>query len=149
MLTKNSSSAFKTLMLEMLKCHGDFSKVNSHIRSSTIKCTVKQTYPRFLISDGTFFMQGFLTKDAFNKFHGSKTHNITDLKEAVITISKWECELLTAMGPQEATSYNGLEMRLIIHDFKVKEGEHVNMIRVPANLYRDDDVKSHILLYIS
>jgi Telomere-binding protein beta subunit (TEBP beta) len=62
-------SAFKTLIFEMLQKGGDFSKVREQIRNSQIKCWVKQTFPRFLISDGTFFTQAYFTKEAFARCH--------------------------------------------------------------------------------
>ena len=40
-------------------------------------------------------------------------------------------------------------MRMIVHDYKVKLGEHVSMSKYPANMHRDDDVKTHILHFIA
>ncbi len=75
--------------------------------------------------------------------------NITDLQEGLISISKWECEFVLINSAEEYTSYGGIEMRLIVHEFKVKLGEHINMSKYPANLYRDDDVKTHLLGFIA
>ena len=50
---------------------------------------------------------------------------------------------------EEFTSYGGIEMRIIIHDFKVKLEDQVKMSKYPANLYRDDDVKTHMLSFIA
>ena len=104
-----------------------------------------------MISDGTFFIQAYFTKEAFATCHQGKAVNIniTDLQEGLIAISKWECELVTANSAEEFTSYGGIEMRIIVHEFKVKLGEHVNMSKYPANLYRDDDVKTHFLSFIA
>ncbi len=148
--TGTKNSAFKTLVFEMLKVNGDFSKLLPQIRNSTIKCWVKQTYPRFLISDGTFYIQAYFTSEAFGKCHQGKqvNINITDLLEGLIAISNWECELVTTNSAEEFTSYGGVEMRLIIHDFKVKLGEHIKMSKYPANLYRDDDIKAYMLHFI-
>ena len=40
-------------------------------------------------------------------------------------------------------------MRMIVHDFKVKLGEHISMTKFPANMHRDDDVKTYILHFIA
>ena len=103
------------------------------------------------MSDGTFHVQAYFTKEAFGKCHQGKAINIniTDLQEGLISISKWECELATTNSAEEYTSYGGIEMRMIVHDFKVRLGEHINMSKYPANLYRDDDVKTHILHFIA
>jgi hypothetical protein len=55
-------SAFKTMIFELLAKNGDFTKVRDQIRNAKIKCWVKQTYPRFLISDGLFFTSAYFTK---------------------------------------------------------------------------------------
>jgi Telomere-binding protein beta subunit (TEBP beta) len=64
-------------------------------------------------------------------------------------ITKWECELALTNSAEEFTSYGGIEMRIIIHDFKVKLEDQVKMSKYPANLYRDDDVKTHLLSFIA
>jgi hypothetical protein len=40
-------------------------------------------------------------------------------------------------------------MRFIIHDFKVKPDEQMKILKYPANLYRDDEVKSVVLNFIN
>ena len=42
-------------------------------------------------------------------------------------------------------------MRMIVHDFKVKVEDKTEMKhnRYPTNLFRDDEVKSHIEMFIS
>jgi co-chaperonin GroES (HSP10) len=47
------------------------------------------------------------------------------------------------------TSYGGIEMKLIVHDFKVKIGDKVQMNHYPTNLYRDDEAKNYITSFIS
>ena len=42
------------------------------------------------------------------------------------------------------TSYAGLEMRVIVHEFKVKIEDKVSLNHYPTNLYRDDEVKTVI-----
>lgn len=50
---------------------------------------------------------------------------------------------------QEITSYGGIEMRMIISDFKVKIKDEMNMNKYPANLYRDDEVKITVNNFIN
>jgi hypothetical protein len=63
-----SYSAFKTLIIDLLSNEGDFSKLGEGIKKSCIKCFVKETYPKFLISDGSFFIAAYFTKEAFDKY---------------------------------------------------------------------------------
>lgn len=63
-----SMSAFKTLIVNMLAAQGDFSQISESIRKSSIKCYVKETYPKFLISDGSYFISAYFTKDCLSKF---------------------------------------------------------------------------------
>lgn len=115
-------SCFKTLAFELLSKNGDFSKLNEKIRNSKLKCWVKQTYPRFLISDGSFFMSAFFTKEAFERCHQSKEQNIdiTHLQDGLILINKWSLELSLVNSAEEFTSYGGIQIKMIIYDFKVK-----------------------------
>lgn len=65
---EKTMSAFKTLLLKMLEVEGDFTKIQESIKSSCIKCFVKETYPKFLISDGSYFMAAYFSKDSLEKF---------------------------------------------------------------------------------
>ena len=42
------------------------------------------------------------------------------------------------------TSYAGLEVRLIVHEFKPEMSGSVSLPRHPSNLYRDDEFKTTI-----
>ena len=143
-------SAFKTLLNELLLKNGDFSKINEKIRNSKIKCWVKETYPRFLVSDGSFFMSAYFTEDCYQKCHQGKEINInlTDLNDGLILVTKWAVELTKVNSAEEFTSYGGLEMRLIIHEFKIREAEQMKLKKYPTNLYRDNDAKNLMLQYI-
>ena len=62
-----SSSVFKLLLTEMVGTDGDFTKVNQ-LYKKKIKCFVKQTMPKFLISDGLFFLSAYFTKEAYDRY---------------------------------------------------------------------------------
>ncbi len=66
----------------------------------------------------------------------------------MIVITKWQVELAVTNSAEEFTSYGGLEMRMIVHDFKVKINDEIKMSKYPANLYRDDEVKMIIQQYV-
>jgi hypothetical protein len=57
-------------------------------------------------------------------------------------LKKWTIELVSANSAEDFTSYGGIEMKMIIHDFSVKTNDQLRMSRYPANLYRDDEVKT-------
>jgi hypothetical protein len=85
-----------------------------------------------------------------DKCHASKETNIniTDLIDGLIVITKWSLELVQVSSSDDFTSYGGLEMRFIIHAFKLMADQEVKMNRFPANLYRDDEVKATIAGFI-
>ena len=61
-------SAFKTLISLLLENKGDFSGLGESIRKNSIKCHVKEAYPKFLISDGTYFISAYFSKEAIDKY---------------------------------------------------------------------------------
>ncbi len=74
--------------------------------------------------------------------------NISDLGDGVIVITKWHVELAVANSSEEFASYAGIEMRMIISDFKVKINDQSKLSKYPVNLYRDDDVKVAIQNFV-
>jgi thiamine biosynthesis protein ThiC len=87
------NSAFKALMEEFLEKGADFDQVKASMKKSAIKCFVKESYPKFLISDGTFFISAYITKEAYDNFKKetevkeSGIKKITDLSNKVIVLS--------------------------------------------------------------
>eukprot|EP00347_Sterkiella_histriomuscorum_P012969 403366519 len=142
-----SSSAFKTLFNELLSNQGDYNKLPDNLKRAKIRCQVRETYPKLLISDGSFFIAGYITKECQNKCEQKKV-KITDLKDGLILITKWNVELTLVNSAEEFTSYSGIEMRVIIHEFRVNQEEDLKMSKFPTNLYRDDEVKASILHFI-
>lgn len=56
-------SAFKNLLVKFLEANGDMLKMPNKFRQS-IRCSVKEAHPNFLITDGVFFIAGHFTKEA-------------------------------------------------------------------------------------
>ncbi|TNV77912.1 hypothetical protein FGO68_gene15921 [Halteria grandinella] len=148
--TAPPKSAFKTLIFELLENKGDFSKLSQSIRKSSLKCQVNQAFPKFLVSDGTYFLSAYFTKDCIRKCHAEKDRkvNITDLQGGLISINKWEVELIGVNSAEEFISYQNVEMRLVVHEFKALYGEQLKLRKFPANLFRDDEVKALIQHFI-
>jgi len=66
----------------------------------------------------------------------------------VIVITKWHVELSLTNSAEEFTSYAGIEMKMIVQDFKVKVNDESKLSKYPANLYRDDEVKLTIQNFV-
>lgn len=60
-------SAFKQILVNFLKFKGDFLKMPSKYKLP-IKCFVKETHPYLLLTDGIYFIQAYLTKEALDNF---------------------------------------------------------------------------------
>ncbi len=84
-----------------------------------IKCSVKESTPNFLLTDGIFYIGGYFTKEALDKHTAQGGIPVANLKGFLVDLNKWSLELVVDKANKTFTSYAGLELRLIIHDFKV------------------------------
>ena len=138
-------SAFKTLFTDMVNNGGDFSRLSKDLTKQMLKVFVKETSPYFLISDGYFFVPAYFTRAALDEFEKKFSNiKVADLNEKVVLISNWSLELRRVDSNAVFTSYNGLEVRLIVHSFKPNMSEQVHPKRWPSNLYRDSEFKGTI-----
>lgn len=89
-------------------------KMPKQFRGS-LRCSVKETQPYFLITDGSFFIQAYFTEKSYQTFRDNNSQlRITDLKDIMIQLNDWELEL-SVSSPDSFTSYAGLEMKMIIN----------------------------------
>jgi len=68
----------------------------------------------------------------------------------VIVITDWSLEINRVNSADVFTSYAGIEVRLIVKQFKpsVTDKDKVTLTRYPVNLFRDDEIKTLIQNYI-
>ena len=111
-------SAFKTLLVKFLQANADMLKLPSKYHVP-IKCSVEKSSPNFLITDGLFFIGGYFTQEALDKHKARNGVAVENLKGFLIDLNKWSLELVVNSSTDIFTSYAGLELRMIIHDFKV------------------------------
>lgn len=134
----------------MIKNGGDFSKLSENIPKKQIKCFVKESFPHFLVTDNFFFVACYFTKKAIDDFKNKYTNiNIIELQQKVIIITDWTLEINKVSSTDIFTSYAGIEVRLIVKNFKpsLQEKDKVTLTRYPINLYRDDEMKTLIQNY--
>jgi hypothetical protein len=138
-------SAFKKLFSDIVLAGGEISKINKNILKQMLKVYVKEATPHFLVSDSHFFVPAYFTAEAVAGYR-AKYPNVTveSLEGKVILISKWTLELRKVDSDRVWTSYSGLEVRLIVNEFKPQLGESLQPTRYPVNLYRDDEFKTTI-----
>ena len=137
-------SAFKQLFTEILNQGGDFSKVSKDLKRP-LKTYVKESYPYFLVTDGYFYVQAYFTKEAVAEYRQKFGNvNITELHDRVIVLNNWTLEMRKVNSNEVFTSYANLEIRLIVNSFKPNLNERLNPNRYPVNLFRDDEIKTHI-----
>lgn len=138
-------SAFKTLFTDLVNNGGDFNRLSKDLTKQMLKVFVKETSPYFLISDGYFFVPAYFTRAALDEFEKKFSNiKVAHLNEKVVLISNWSLELRRVDSNAVFTSYNGLEVRLIVHSFKPNLSEQVHPKRWPSNLYRDSEFKGTI-----
>jgi hypothetical protein len=141
-------SAFKLLFSELLTtAQADFSQLSKDYRKP-LKCYVKESYPHFLITDGYFFVEAAFTAHAVEDFRQKwRDVKITALANRVIIINSWVLDVRihsehpAATDSQSFTCYAGVEVRLVIENFKPQLQERLNPTRYPVNLFRDNEMK--------
>lgn len=134
----------------MIKNGGDFSKLSESIPKKQIKCFVKESFPHFLVTDNFFYVACYFTKKVVDDFKAKYPNvNITDLKSKVIIITDWSLEMSQVNSADVFTSYGGIEIKLIVKQFKpsLTEKDKVTLTRYPVNLFRDDEMKTLIQNY--
>lgn len=137
-------SNLKTLFSNMIEAKGDFSKVDGSMKKQHLKLFVKESFPHFLVADGSYYVQAYFTKKAVDGFKSKNDSvNITDLKSKVIVINDWSLEMAKVNSNEVFTSYSGCQVRLVVNGFandKQKSGAKV----YPSNLFRDSEIKTLI-----
>jgi hypothetical protein len=137
-------SAFKTLLVRFLEANADMLKLPSKYHCP-IKCSVKESSPNFLLTDGVFFISGYFTPEALQKHEATGGIPVANLQGFLIDLNKWSLELIVDQNNKTFTSYAGLELRLIIHDFKVVSSTKMLLEnKNPINLFRDDQSRAYI-----
>jgi len=143
-------SAFKKLYSAMITSGGNLQKVQSSEfkdaagKVKKLKVFVKESFPYFLATDNHFYVPCYFTKKAVDDFKSKNVGiNITDLKSKVIEIGEWSLEMNKVDSATVFTSYGGIEIKLIVKQFKIVQGtkDKVLLQRYPVNLYRDDEMK--------
>jgi hypothetical protein len=139
------SSAFKQLFTQMIEAGGDAKGLSKAVTGQQIKVQVKESTPHFLVSDGHFFVPAYFTAEAVASFR-TRCPNVSveNLAGKIIQIQKWNLEMRRVDSNQVWTSYSGLEVRLIVQDFRPRFSDPSPNNSHPTNLFRDDEFKTTI-----
>ena len=140
----SNKSAFKELFTNMVNAGGNTKSIAKQM-TQMLKVYVKESSPHFLVSDSHFFVPAYFSSEAVAAFRAKFPNvSVDSLQGKVIIISKWSLELRRVDSNQVWTSYAGLEVRLIVNEFKPEMSGALNLPRHPTNLYRDDEFKTTI-----
>ena len=91
-----------------------------------MRCSVKETQPHFLLTDGSFFISAFFTADSYKQFRANNSNvRVIDLKDVMVLIKKWSVELSYSKDENNFTSYAGVEMRMVIHEMEIVKDHKV------------------------
>lgn len=132
----------------MIGAGGDAKGLSKSVAGQQIKVHVKESTPHFLVSDGHFFVPAYFTAEAVASFR-TRCPNVSveGLAGKIIQIQKWNLEMRQVDSNQVWTSYAGLEVRLIVQDFRPRFSDASPQNSHPSNLYRDDEFKTTIQDY--
>jgi len=132
----------------MIRNGGDVRQLNQSDLKRQLKLYVKEASPHFLVSDSQFFVPAYFTPEAAVNFNSKfASVSVDSLAGKVILVNKWDLELRRVDSNQVWTSYAGLEVRLIVKEFKPMMNDQGALPRHPTNLYRDDEFKTTIQQY--
>lgn len=106
-------SAFQILLSSIIEANGDMDKMPKKFKGA-LRCSVKETSPNFLVTDGSYFISAYFTEESYKNFRKENSSlRVTDIQDIMVQINKWSIELV---GCNDCfTSYAGVEMRMIIH----------------------------------
>lgn len=77
-------SAFQILLLSLLEADGDINLLNKKFRGP-LRCSVKETQPHFLLTDGSYFLQAYFTEQSYKQFREENSSlRVTDLKDVMV-----------------------------------------------------------------
>lgn len=57
-------SAFQILLISLLEANGDMEKIPKKFKGP-LRCSVKETQPNFLLTDGSYFISGYFTEKSY------------------------------------------------------------------------------------
>ena len=128
------------MLANILEANGDMAKMPKKFKGA-LRCSVKETSPNFLVTDGSYFISAYFTPESYEQFRKENgALRVTDLKDIMVQINKWTIELV---GTSDTfTSYAGIEMKMVIHQMDLKKDFRVELKKFPTNLYRDDKMKT-------
>lgn len=134
-------SAFQILLQNLLAVDGQFDKMPKKFRGP-LRCSIKETNPSFIVTDGSYFISAYFTPESYKQFRKANSSiRVTDLQDIMVQINKWTLEITKS---NNFTSFNGLEMKMVITQMDLKKDFRVEMKKYPTNLYRDDKMKTLI-----
>jgi hypothetical protein len=77
--TSKGLSAFQILLSSMIEAHGDMDKIPKKFKGA-LRCSVKETSPNFLVTDGSYFISAYFTEDSYKQFRSENgALRVTDL----------------------------------------------------------------------
>lgn len=57
-------SAFQILLKSLIDANGDMDKMQKKFKGP-LRCSVKETYPNFLITDGSYYISAYFTEKSY------------------------------------------------------------------------------------
>lgn len=77
--TTKGLSAFQILLSSIIEANGDMDKMPKKFKGA-LRCSVKETSPNFLVTDGSYFISAYFTEDSYKQFRKENSSlRVTDL----------------------------------------------------------------------
>jgi hypothetical protein len=139
-------SKFKSLFTALIAAKGDWGAVKHADKKKDLKVLVWESFPNFLATDGHNYVPVHFTADAVKDAHKKHSNlKISDLKDKVIHLTSWDLEMVKVNSTENFTSYHDVEVRVVVNSFKPAFNEKFQLWKYVRNIFRDDEVKTHVL----
>jgi hypothetical protein len=77
-------SAFQILLSSIIEANGDMDKMPKKFKGA-LRCSVKETSPNFLVTDGSYFISAYFTEESYKQFRKENSSlRVTDLQDIMV-----------------------------------------------------------------
>jgi hypothetical protein len=112
-----------------------------------MRMLVQDNIPYVWLSDGYHYIEALFTKEAINEFRKNYSHvKFNLLRDKIIFVSKWSLKVREIDSRKNYTSYQNIQVQMIIEHFKpvLHEKPSISQIAKTINLYKDEEMQTII-----
>ncbi|CDW80594.1 UNKNOWN [Stylonychia lemnae] len=136
----------KPLVTSFINANFDFEAIPLQLKKS-MRVGVQEHIAFFWVNDGYHFLEAVFTKEAVNEFRKNWPHlKFIGLKEKILLITKWSLRIREADSRKLFTSYQNLQIQIVIEGFKpiLHEKPNPKQHFQATNIYHDEEIQTYL-----